>query len=368
MTHRWRALIICFALLTFAIASTNATAEPPAHQFVYVANSGSNDVSAYRVNAAGVLVPVPGSPFPAGRLPEGVTIDPTGRFLYVASSGEGISAYKIDPSTGTLTSIKGAPFAAGRSSVSIAIDRTDTFAYVNNINSGSVSVYRIGSESGVLTPVPGSPFSIGETPYFLALNPHLPVVYVVTESSIETFTTTGGRLTRIAQLAKPQWSANDLAIDYRAKFAYSTNEHTRSISIYALNGASGSLKPLPGPAVRAGLGPSTIRIDPNGAFLYVGNVSFPRSSISVYSINGHTGALASIQGSPFGPVGVQGLAITPDRNFLYATNFYSKGTISGYAINPKTGALKPVIGTPFAAGSRPWGIATCRVVDNRCKP
>ena len=38
-------------------------------QFAYVANFGSNDVSAYSIAASGALTPVPGSPFKAGTYP-----------------------------------------------------------------------------------------------------------------------------------------------------------------------------------------------------------------------------------------------------------------------------------------------------------
>ena len=36
-------------------------------ELVYVANAGSNNVSAYRIGPNGALTPVAGSPFPAGR-------------------------------------------------------------------------------------------------------------------------------------------------------------------------------------------------------------------------------------------------------------------------------------------------------------
>jgi 6-phosphogluconolactonase (cycloisomerase 2 family) len=47
----------------------------PTGKFVYVANGMSNDVSAYRLNAAsGALTPVAGSPFAAGTTAVGVVV------------------------------------------------------------------------------------------------------------------------------------------------------------------------------------------------------------------------------------------------------------------------------------------------------
>jgi 6-phosphogluconolactonase len=45
-------------------------------RFVYVANSGSNNISAYRIGESGALTPVAGSPFPAGDFPASVAVSP----------------------------------------------------------------------------------------------------------------------------------------------------------------------------------------------------------------------------------------------------------------------------------------------------
>src|SRR5258707_11777673 len=68
-------------------------------QVVYVANTVSNDVSAYSVDpGAGALTVIPGSPFPAWPVPVGAApvvgmipgpgaaaLDPSGKFLYVGN-------------------------------------------------------------------------------------------------------------------------------------------------------------------------------------------------------------------------------------------------------------------------------------------
>src|SRR5262249_62417919 len=73
--------------------------------FVYVANCGipcdgaqPGSVSAYTINnATGALTPVDGSPFAAGAGSQSVTVDPTGRFVYVANLGSNdVSAYTIN--------------------------------------------------------------------------------------------------------------------------------------------------------------------------------------------------------------------------------------------------------------------------------
>lgn len=80
----------------------------PTNQFVYVANSGDNTVSAYTLSRASPYMTQIGSAVAAGTSPSAVVAEPYGRYLYVANSGDStISAYSIDPLTGALTAIGG---------------------------------------------------------------------------------------------------------------------------------------------------------------------------------------------------------------------------------------------------------------------
>jgi len=69
---------IMFLSLTLLCLGTRALGKN--RHFVYVANSGSDNVTAYTVDETGVLVPVSGSPFAVGREPLGVAVDPAARF------------------------------------------------------------------------------------------------------------------------------------------------------------------------------------------------------------------------------------------------------------------------------------------------
>ena len=86
----WSALLSLGAGLIISEGATQA-------QFALVANGGgSNDVSAYQINAEGKLLAVGGSPFPAGNLPASVAVDPRHRFAYVVNEGSNnVSGYAI---------------------------------------------------------------------------------------------------------------------------------------------------------------------------------------------------------------------------------------------------------------------------------
>jgi 6-phosphogluconolactonase len=164
------AAIVGIGFFAFQLESLRA-------EFVYVANKGDNNVSAYSINpTTGALKPVAGSPFPAGNTPLSIAVGGL-RFVYVTneitsnfSFNGNVSAYRINPTTGALTPVAGSPFPAGNTPISIAVEPSGRFVYVANDGDNNVSAYRIG-ENGALTPVPGSPFAAGAGPRSVAVAP-----------------------------------------------------------------------------------------------------------------------------------------------------------------------------------------------------
>jgi 6-phosphogluconolactonase len=94
-----------------------------AHNFVYVANQGSNNISAFALTVStGALTAIAGSPFAAANQPSSVIVDPTGSFTYVVNSGSNtVAGYAIDSTTGALTPIGGPGIATGTQPTAIAI-------------------------------------------------------------------------------------------------------------------------------------------------------------------------------------------------------------------------------------------------------
>ena len=93
---------------------------------MFVANEGSNDISAFAVDhTTGALTAVPGSPFAAGTDPKAMALARTtsGEYnLYVANAGsDTVSAYTMDANTGALTPKSPATIATGKGPASIAV-------------------------------------------------------------------------------------------------------------------------------------------------------------------------------------------------------------------------------------------------------
>lgn len=212
-----------YALILGLLASGLALSASAQPNFLYINNdaSSNNNVSAYRVNHAGVPTELPGSPFATGG--SGTTgpaiqfnppqITTAKHFLYAANDFDSnIAAFEIEHD-GTLETVAGSPFAAGTvencagsASViceGIPLAATPHGEYLfaghpgaSTIFPGSSEIYgyRIGHD-GALVPVPGSPFNPGgPNPTYLKVTADGHTLLAL----LDTPTSTGGSTNQIA--------------------------------------------------------------------------------------------------------------------------------------------------------------------------
>jgi 6-phosphogluconolactonase len=147
----------------------SGVAVDPCNRFVYVSDAiPNNSVSAYTIchavslanncpSADFSLQAVAGSPFPAGDNPGPLAVDAFGNFLYVVDTGSSqISAYRISSSSGVLTVLTGTNISTNSGPTSIAIRSDDSWMFVANINSANLSQYAITPATGALVPQPAT--------------------------------------------------------------------------------------------------------------------------------------------------------------------------------------------------------------------
>ncbi len=367
------------------LVSSGATKSVEAHsggsvQFAYVVNVGSNDVSAYYIDArSGSLTRVKGSPFGAGTAPYGIAVDPTGKFAYVPNSGSNnVSAYSIDATSGALKKVKGSPFDAGTGPVAVAGDPAGKFVYVVNNGSNNVSAYAIDANSGKLTRVKRSPFSAGLQPAAVAVDPTGKFAYVTNSGSnnISAYAidATSGALTPVQRSPFRTGTVPfSVTVNPTGKFAYVATPGSDDIYGYAIDAGSGALTPLAGSpfADPGSSSPLEVVIAPAGRFAFVPNgfeVDGSPYNVSAYTIDSTRGTLTPVQGSPFVDPGSlpYGGAVDSTSSFAYITNLHSN-SVSAYTI-AASGALRKVKGSPFKTGALPIGIAVCRVTGGKCIP
>lgn len=136
----------------------------PKGQFMYAADSANNDVISLGIASSGALSPVAGSPFATATQPAAVAVNGTGAFVYVSNSGSNnVSAFKS--TAGVLSEVPGSPFTTQGSATAAAtqpgfliVDATNTFLYVSNVASRAIAAFGINNADGSLVPVSTSPF------------------------------------------------------------------------------------------------------------------------------------------------------------------------------------------------------------------
>ncbi len=107
------------------------------------------------------LTTLPGSPWTVGTTPSALVTDPWGNYLYVANSGSNaISAFAIDLLSGALTAISGT-FSTAGSPNALAVSNNGSLLYVTNKNIGELQQFTINSD-GTLTLAGGG--AVGTSP------------------------------------------------------------------------------------------------------------------------------------------------------------------------------------------------------------
>src|SRR5262249_25236317 len=148
-----------------------------------------------------------------------------------------------------------------------------------------------------------------------------------TNRGIEMFEASGGVPKPTLIIPLRSFGGSDFLVDRRGRWAYFSSADDGTISIYPIDPRTGALMPPALPPIKAGNDLRAMAIDPSGRFFYVTNI--PRTpngpTILGFSVDSRTGALRKLPTSPFsGATAGNGLTITPDGAFLYATNFSGK--------------------------------------------
>jgi 6-phosphogluconolactonase len=147
----------------------------PKGQFLFAADSANNAIASFNIAANGALTAVAGSPFAAGTTPLATAVDANSAFLYAANNGSAnVSAFTI--AGGALTPVAGSPFAlvaAGTVSspqpVFLTVDASNTFLYVGNAITNNISVFGIKKTDGSLGLITDSPFQEIFTPQWIVI-------------------------------------------------------------------------------------------------------------------------------------------------------------------------------------------------------
>jgi YVTN family beta-propeller protein len=262
---------------------------------------------------------VPGLTAGTGSLPVAAAVDSTGGFLYVANSGSGnVSQFKIDSATGALTEVLPRT-TSGLTPAFMTMDSGGNYLFVAEQGSNDVAAFQI-SAAGALTPV--SSISVGASPSGLVLTSSgFLYVPVPNFSRITVLSENAGTLQLVGSFPVTD-GVGGIAVDSGAKFLYATNPATSTVSGFAIQ-ADGSLAPVPGLTAGTGTLPVAAAVDSTGGFLYVANSG--SGNVSQFKIDSATGALTAFTTATVS-VGTNPvfIAMDPNARFVYVGNTGSK--------------------------------------------
>lgn len=295
--------------------------------------------------------------------PNFIAVHPSGKFLYSVNSapipgyeGSGsASAFKIDRTTGKLTLINHIS-SFGDGPCHIAIDRTGEWVFVSNYNEGNFVVLPILQDGSLGAPSDSKKYSGHSVNPQRQDDSHVHSAVVSKDNKFVYVSDLGtdkiytyqfdpveGKITAIGPddtKVTPGAGPRHFTIHPNGTFAYSAEELTSTVGVFARDAVSGKLtmiqdtvKSLP-PDFSGSNTSADIHTDPTGKYLYMSNRG--ADVISVFSINQ---GLLTFKGTH------KTLGKTP-RNFLvdnlgkfvWVAN-QNSDNITIFRINPATGKL-----------------------------
>lgn len=250
--------------------------------------------------------------------PSYMAISPNNKYVFAVNenadqNGKGgtVTSFFFDKKIGLLTKIN-SQSSEGNHPCYIAIDNTGKWVITGNYSSGNFAVLPV-NKNGVL----------------------VQATQIVQQQ---------GKSIDTARQTSPHVHTTFLGKNNKA--LYVTDLGTDKIMIYNFDEKTGNVKSSSQKFISsyAGSGPRHIDISADNRFMYV--VQELSGTVSTYSIkNNFLKELQTVSSLPSNFKGVAGSAdihISPDGNFLYASNRGESNTIAIYKINKKTGSLSPL--------------------------
>lgn len=136
---------------------------------LFAADTAQGTLSAFRIGANGMLMPITGSPFKIDTQAETIMPAPNNKFVYISfgqPSQSDVKGYVFDAAAGTLTPI---PDAFVSNGMSINVDGSGKFAFVTVPQ--QLNTYAINPTTGALTQISQAPQPLTDDPTNMVVTP-----------------------------------------------------------------------------------------------------------------------------------------------------------------------------------------------------
>ncbi len=304
----------------------------PSRRFAYVTNAGSNTVngispnsiSVYRLDPVTGVISGPTDTKQVNGNPISAVVHPTGKFVYVVNEVRfgspigNVSVFAVDATTGALSASTTTADSGGAPATAIAFSASGKFAYVtylhavstpvNNTYWDTVQTYSVDSATGQLSgPIGSAP--TGDNPWAIAVTPGGHFAYVAslsTQNGVNELSTYSINSTGVAYLQSStsvQSQPSSLAMDPEGRFLYVGKQqpyYNQNLVVYSINASSGALTAASAVLLGSGpqVGPIAVVADPQGQFVYA--MDSTNGNIVPFTLNASSGTLTA--GTPVGGV------------------------------------------------------------------
>lgn len=335
----------------------------------YVANSLSNNVSAYQIDPASGMLSSQGD-FSTGSYPRALAPDPVGSRLFVLNNlSQNGTLFNIDPNSGSLA-FSGALISNCAPPVSMGIDLNGDRAFLigtNEANINRLGCYSIDASSDTWTQE-GFCSVTDTNPQAIVVHQTGKFVYTANYASnnisgfqINNYPAVGLTPLQYSPFAAGGVNPKAIAVRVDGTYLYSANEGSNNISIFKI--ATGQTTDpdgflIPSGTIPVGQKPNGIAVSPDGQYLFITNHDSNDISLikTFIPIPVHL---------PIGNVGLSGsptaIAVDPSGSFVYVTLDTGNANVVAFRINREVDGLD-FLGS-FGAGSGPLAIATVGFVQ-----
>ena len=241
----------------------------------------------------------------AGQFPNAVAVNPVTNKIYIANSGSN-NVTVVDGATNTFTTISDPTHPT--TPVAIAVNSLTNLVYVANNGSNNVSVFSgaIGSTPAAYVTTITNGNGLG--PSAIAVDAHLNQVYV-TNSTSGNITIINGATNAITATRASGASPSAVAVNSATGFFYVANEGDNTVAIF-----NGNTNVIAGSASMGnGASPFAIAVNEATDQIYVSN----SGANNVIQIDGGTQAITGSPISNGNAVNLQGIAVNPVTNQIF---------------------------------------------------
>jgi 6-phosphogluconolactonase len=347
----WRTLAL-FLLFVFGSLARGET-------FVYLSVAAEKRIAVYQLESeTGKLTHTSDCPVADGE-PDALTIDPEKRFLLAAIRSTGkLASFRVDTKTGKLTHI--ITVTVGPDPAHISTDRTGHYLLTAYYVDAKVTVHAIGKE-GELSEKPIQSIATADKAHAIVPDPSNRYVFVPHTGPNAifqfAFDAKNGQLVAnepSRRLTPKNTGPRHLAFHPTEPIAYVDNEQGSSITSYAFDKKTGTIKPLQTLSTlpddfKGANACAEIKLHPTGRFAYVSNRG--HDSIAAFAVDAE-GKLSALGHFPTEKT-PRSFDIDPAGRYLFAAG-ESSGKLAGYRIDARSGELTRT--ATYDLGKAPWWV------------